>query len=299
MSENPTRPQVQSVAQSLASSGRELSSRFPVWLCDIWGVVHNGERAHPVACDALEKHRENGGSVILITNAPRPSHAIVGQLDGLKVSRNCYDAIVSSGDVTRELVTAHAGGKVFFLGPERDAPLRQGLPVEWSPMNEADAVLCTGLYDDHNEQPEQYDDMLKEMLGKNLIMICANPDIVVQFGDRLIPCAGALARNYAQMGGKVEMAGKPYAPIYEVAIDRANDVVNGNSIERSQVLALGDGMKTDITGARDNDLAVTFITGGIHDEEIGTDGSTQDMANIARDAVAGVNVAGAMRKLEW
>jgi len=290
MSENLERP--------LASSGRELSERFKVWLCDIWGVVHNGEQAHPTACDALEKHRENGGAVVLITNAPRPSHAIVDQLDGLNVARNCYDAIVSSGDVTRELVTAHSGGKVFFLGPERDAPLRQGLPVEWSTMQEADAVLCTGLYDDHNELPEQYDETLREMLGKNLTMICANPDIVVQFGNKLIPCAGALAKNYADMGGKVEMAGKPYAPIYKVSIARANEVA-GLEIERSQVLALGDGMKTDITGARDNNLAVAFITGGIHDEEIGTNGSTQEMANIARNAVEGVNVAGAMRKLEW
>ncbi len=290
MAENPD--------NSLAKNGRELSSRFQIWLCDIWGVVHNGEAAHPVACEALQAHRDDGGVVVLITNAPRPAPAIVAQLDGLNVPRTCYDAIVSSGDVTRELVMKFSGGKVFFLGPERDAPLREGLEVEWSAMDEADAVLCSGLYDDHNEQPEDYNDMLREMLDKNLKMICANPDLIVQFGDRLIPCAGALAKLYEEMGGKVEMAGKPFAPIYDVAIARAVDAT-GSEIDRSQVLALGDGMKTDITGARDNDLAVAFITGGIHDEEIGTDGSVLDMANIARDAVKGVNVAGAMRKLEW
>lgn len=286
------------MSEQLATTGRDLSSRFQIWLCDIWGVVHNGRESHRAACEALAQHRTAGGVVILITNAPRPSHAIVGQLDGLNVPRDCYDAIVSSGDVTRELVMQHAGGKVFFLGPERDAPLREGLDVKWSEMAEAEAVLCTGLYDDQTEQPEEYDGMLKEMCDLNLPMICANPDIVVQFGDRLIPCAGALAKNYEAMGGKVEMAGKPFAPIYDLAMKRAADAT-GSAIVRTQVLALGDGMKTDITGARDNDLAVAFITGGIHDDEIGSDGSVKDMANIARKAVAGVNVAGAMRKLEW
>ena len=283
---------------NLAVNGRELSARFNVWLCDIWGVVHNGEAAHPAACDVLAKHRENGGIIILITNAPRPSHAIVDQLDGLKVPRNCYDAIVASGDVTRELVTAFAGQKVFFLGPDRDRVLKNGLAVEWTELAQADAVLCSGLVDDRSEQPGDYDEILQEMREKNLTMICANPDIVVQFGDRLLPCAGALARNYQELGGKVQMAGKPHAAIYDVSINRASDIL-GKTINRSDVLALGDGMKTDITGARDNNLAVAFITGGIHDAEIGSDGSTEDMANIARTAVNGVNVAGAMRKLEW
>ncbi len=283
---------------SLASTGRELSDRFRIWLCDIWGVVHNGEQAHKQSCNALQKHRENGGIAILITNAPRPFSAVMEQLDGLKVPRQCYDAIVTSGDVTRELVSAHTGGKVFFLGPERDAPLREGLSVEWSSIGDADVVLCTGLYNDKSDQPEDYDEMLSSILEKNLTMICANPDIVVQFGTRLLPCAGALAKRYQDMGGKVEMAGKPFQPIYDLSIARASEVL-GNNVERTSVLAIGDGMQTDITGGRDNDLAVAFITGGIHDEEIGKDGSTQDMANIARNAVSGVKIAGAMRILEW
>ena len=282
----------------LASTGRELSMRFPVWLCDIWGVVHNGEKAHLAACDALQKHREKGGIVILITNAPRPFHAVIEQLAGLKVPRDSYDAIVTSGDVTRELVMAHESGKVFFLGPERDAPLRQGLSVEWSDVAHADAVLCTGLYDDKNDKLEDYDELLGEILSRDLKMICANPDIVVQFGTRLIPCAGALAKKYREMGGKVEMAGKPFAPIYQLSIARAANIA-GHLIERKNVLAIGDGMQTDIAGGRNYNLAVAFITGGIHDDEIGSDGSTQDMAEIARKAVEGVNIAGAMRVLEW
>jgi len=284
--------------RSIASTGRELSALFKVWLCDIWGVVHNGEQAHLVACDALQKHRENGGTVILITNAPRPCHAVIKQLDDLQVPRACYDAIVTSGDVTRELVAAYSGGKVFFLGPERDAPLREGLAVEWSDIHDADAVLCTGLYNDRTDQPEDYDNTLQEILDRNLKMICANPDVIVQFGTRLIPCAGALAKRYQDMGGTVEMAGKPFPPIYELSIERANEVI-GTSVDRKNILAIGDGMQTDITGGRDNNLAVAFITGGIHDDEIGRDGSTQDMADIARKTVKGVQIAGAMRVLEW
>jgi len=282
----------------LASSGRELSRQYQVWLCDIWGVVHNGEQAHLAACKALQKHRENGGIAILITNAPRPCHAVADQLAGLKVPPGSYDAIVTSGDVTRQLVKAHEGGNVFFLGPERDAPLREGLSVNWSSIADADAVLCTGLYNDKTDRPEDYDDMLKDMLGRNLKMICANPDVIVQFGTRLLPCAGALAKRYQDMGGQVEMAGKPFAPIYRLSIERAGEIA-GQTTESKNVLAIGDGMQTDIAGGRDYNLDVAFITGGIHDDEIGPDGSTKDLADIARKAVPGVNIVGAMRKLGW
>ncbi len=298
MSDPLASPLASSVTSPVANSGRELSGQYRVWLCDIWGVVHNGEQAHLAACDALQRHRQNNGIAILITNAPRPHHAVAEQLAGLKVPRDAYDAIVTSGDVTRQLVTAYSGGKVFFLGPERDAPLREGLSVDWSLIDDADAVLCTGLYNDRTDRPEDYDDMLKSILARELKMICANPDIVVQFGTRLIPCAGALAKRYQDMGGTVEMAGKPFAPIYQLSIERAAEVA-GHTIEPRNVLAIGDGMQTDIAGGRDNNLAVAFITGGIHDEEIGPDGSTKEMADIARKAVAGVNIVGAMRKLEW
>lgn len=286
------------MTNKLATNGRELSERHKIWLCDIWGVVHNGVAAHQAACNALEKHRQNDGIVILITNAPRPKHAVITQLEGLKVSENCYDDIVTSGDVTRELVMAYSGQKVFFLGPERDFALKEGLDVEWSGVEEADGVLCSGLYNDKEDQPEDYSELFEKMLSRNLSMICANPDVVVQFGDRLIPCAGALAKYYKEMGGTVDMAGKPFAPIYDVSMNRVAGLA-GCEINRADVLALGDGMNTDIAGARDNNFPVAFITGGIHDEEIGTQGSVEDMANIARKAITGINVSGAMRTLEW
>jgi HAD superfamily hydrolase (TIGR01459 family) len=286
------------MSDPLAASARPLSLRYKVWLCDVWGVVHNGARAHESACEALIKHRENGGIVILITNAPRPHHAVAKQLRGLHVPDEIYDVIVPSGDVTRSLVSAHTGGKIFFFGPERDLQLKEGLEVEWSELDEADGVLCTGLYNDRTDQPSDYQDTFDLMLARDLPMICANPDLVVQFGDRLLPCAGALAAHYAAMGGIVEMAGKPFSPIYDVSLQRAGEIL-GQPVEKSQCLAIGDGMKTDIAGAANYNIAVAFISGGIHDNDIGATDNVEELAGIARNAVKGVNVVAAMRKLEW
>lgn len=286
------------MSETLADNGQQLSARYNVWLCDVWGVVHNGQQADQQTCMALANHRKNGGIVILITNAPRPSSEVFIQLDGLGVPRESYDDVVTSGDVTRELVSAYEGGKVFFMGPDRDFALKAGLPVEWSPLETAQAVLCTGLYDDRTEQPEDYADLLGQIKQLDLPMICANPDIVVKFGDRLLPCAGALARDYQALGGEVQMAGKPFRPIYDVCLQRV-EKITGSDVEQGQLLAIGDGMGTDIKGARDYGLPVAFVTGGIHDKEIGRDGTIEDMANIARAAIKGVKVVGAMRNLEW
>ena len=285
------------MTEAIATSGRQLSDRFKVWLCDVWGVVHNGRMAFRPACDALERHRANGGIVILITNAPRPCHAILPQLASLDVSPDCHDAIVSSGDVTRKLVLDHPGDNIFHLGPQKDQALLDSLPVNFVDFAEADAVLCTGLYNDLNDQPEDYDPLLKKLLARDLDMICANPDKVVQYGDRLIPCGGALAERYEKMGGRVTMAGKPFAPIYDACAAKAAEIL-GRPVERSEFLALGDGMATDITGARDNNLALAFISGGIHDEQTGNS-DARELAKIATTAVPGVKVAGAMRRLEW
>lgn len=286
------------MSDKLAADGRELSARYKVWLCDVWGVVHDGQKAFASSCDALARHRKAGGLVVLITNAPRPSSEVFLQLDGLGVPRAAYDDVVTSGDVTRELVSAHKGGKVFFMGPERDLALKAGLPVIWSDLDEAQAVLCTGLYDDRTETPEDYADMLAQIKKLDLPMICANPDIVVRFGERLLPCAGALARDYEALGGKVAMAGKPFAPIYDVCLQRL-EKLTGDTVDKDQLVAIGDGLATDIKGARDYGLPVAFVVDGIHEKEIGDAGNTEDIADIARKAVKGVKVVAAMRKLEW
>ncbi len=287
---------------SVAEAARDLSAAYPVWLCDVWGVVHDGHEVYTAAADALSRHRAHGGCVILITNAPRPSHVIVPQLQRFGVSDDAYDAVVSSGDVTRELVARRAGSNLFHLGPDEDASLLEGLPVTWTTLGEADAVLCTGLNNDGRdggtaETPDDYRPMLSQMQKRNLPFICANPDRVVGVGGRLYPCAGALADVYTELGGPVEMAGKPYPPIYQVALEQAADIMK-RDVELSQVLAIGDGLPTDIEGARANKLAVHFITGGIHaDDHRGTDAKT-----IAGDMTArmpGLQVAGVAAGLVW
>lgn len=287
---------------SVAEAARDLSAAYSVWLCDVWGVVHDGRKVYPAAAEALSRHRENGGCVVLITNAPRPSHVIVPQMQRFGVPDSAYDAVVSSGDVTRELVRRRAGSNLFHLGPDEDISLLEGLPVNWTVVDEAEAVLCTGLNNDGRdggraETPDDYRPMLSQMHIRNLPFICANPDRVVGIGDRLYPCAGALADVYTQLGGQVEMAGKPYAPIYQVALERAGDIMK-RDVERSQVLAIGDGLPTDIEGARANKLAVHFITGGIHaDDHRGADANA-----VAADLAAtmpGLQVAGVAAGLVW
>ena len=286
-------------SSSLASDqarARWFSERYPVWLCDVWGVVHNGIKADAAACDALERHRAGGGIVVLITNAPRPSRVIFSHLDSLGVSRNAYDTVVSSGDVTMELL-ANTPGKVFHLGPQRDLGLVEDAEARFAGIEDSETVLCTGLINDANESPQDYVPLLEEMRDRGLPMICANPDMVVRRGDSLIPCAGALADLYRAMGGETVMAGKPYGPIYEAAVERASAIA-GRPISRAEVLAIGDGLSTDAEGARRNGFDLLFIVNGIHEAELA--GVTHDgFGERISEAVPGVRLKGIMRALRW
>jgi HAD superfamily hydrolase (TIGR01459 family) len=243
-----------------------IGAGYGVILCDVWGVLHNGMRAFPDAVAALRAARGRGQKVVLITNSPRPRAGVAEQLALLDVPQDCYDAIVSSGDVTRKLI-AEGPRRVFHLGPDRDLPLYDGIDVELSEEFEAQAVVCTGMFDD-DEKPEDYADMLERFRARNLPFICANPDIVVERGDELIWCAGALARDYAQLGGRTEIAGKPHRPIYEAALAEASALL-GREAARSEALAIGDGVLTDVKGAADNGIDVLFVSGGIHAGEYG------------------------------
>jgi HAD superfamily hydrolase (TIGR01459 family) len=277
-------------------SAQSFSDRYPVWLCDVWGVVHNGVQAAPAACDALQRHRACGGIVVLITNAPRPSRVIYPHLDTLGVGRDAYDTVISSGDVTLELLL-HRRGNVFHLGPPRDSGLVEDTEVEFARIEDADTVLCTGLIDDETETPEDYVGLLQAMRKQGLPMICANPDKVVRRGGTLIPCAGALAELYQTMGGETVMVGKPYAPIYEAAIERASEIA-GRAISRDEVLAIGDGLSTDAEGASRNGLDLLFIIGGIHEAEF-ADVGHEGYGERVRQAVPGVRLKGIMTVLHW
>ena len=245
---------------------RDLVGGLEVVLSDIWGVVHNGLVAFPEACAALHTFRKQGGTVILITNAPRPADSVQRQLRKLGVADDTYDAIVSSGDLTRQFVADHPGRKMYWIGPERDSSLHRGLDMVLAPLEQADYIVCTGLFDDETESAEDYRTMMLQARDRNLTLICANPDIVVERGDRLIYCAGAIAELYRELGGEVIFYGKPHRPIYERAIQLAAER-HHHPIELNHVLAIGDSVRTDLAGAHSFGIDCLFVTRGIHAEE--------------------------------
>lgn len=245
----------------------ELAASYDVLLCDVWGVLHNGLRAHPGAADALTRYRAGGGAVVLVSNAPRPGDSVIGQLDRLGVPRTAFDDIVTSGDLTRAMVRERAASPVFHLGPERDRPIFEGLDVAFAPAEEADYCVCSGLWNDATDEPEHYRDLLSGLAAREIPMICANPDIVVEVGDRLVYCAGALAALYEQMGGRTVYTGKPHPPVYHEALARAARI-RGEAAGSGRVLAIGDAIRTDVAGAHAIGADALFVARGIHSQEL-------------------------------
>ena len=276
-----------------------LARGYDVLLCDIWGVVHNGIAAFPDACAALTRFRQGGGTVILITNAPRASEAVGRILDRMQVAHDVYDSIVSSGDVTRGIVGRRTGRRVFHLGPERDHSIFTGLNVSFAPLESADYVVCSGLFDDTIETPDNYRDTLKAMRQRALFMVCANPDVVVERGDTLVYCAGALADAYAALGGEVLYCGKPHAPIYDMALSTAAALRGGRIPARDRVLAIGDSVRTDLKGAAAFGLDVMFVTSGLHAEHYGSREAPDLEALNKVFAEAGVAPRAVMTGLKW
>ena len=250
-----------------------IADQYDVLLCDVWGVIHNGRESFAEACDALTRFNEQGGHVVLISNAPRPSAAVHSQLDGLGVPRSAWKAFVSSGDATRAELARRAPGPALAIGPDRDHALYDGTGVTLADSVEDAAFICvTGPRDDTTETPEDYRAELSIAAARDLEMICANPDRVVQRGDQLIYCAGSLADLYESLGGRVTMAGKPFGPIYDLAIKEA-EALTGGPVDRSRVLCVGDGVVTDVMGANAQGLDCLFIAAGIHgDAARGADG---------------------------
>ena len=239
----------------------QLTDSADILLCDVWGVIHNGVNPFQLSVEALKAARQRGQTVILITNSPRPAGGVIRQFETIGVDPDSWDDIVTSGDVTRQLVT-EGPKQIYFLGPERDIALVEGLDVELVSPDAARAVLCTGLFDDETEQAEDYRSMLESFRARDLPFICANPDRMVERGDRLVPCAGALADLYVELGGETRIAGKPHAPIYREAMARARAI--RGSADQARALAIGDGVHTDIRGALDNGFEAVFIARGIH-----------------------------------
>lgn len=253
---------------SAISGLSEIANDYRFILCDVWGVLHDGLHAHSAAGDALARFRASGGRVILVTNAPRPAAKVIQQLGRLGADPTAFDDIVTSGDVARGFLSGRGGAKIFHLGPERDRPIYDGLSNQLVDENSATLISCTGLFDDTTETPDDYAEQLERLASRGLPMLCVNPDRVVERGDQLVWCAGALAERYAALGGETIIVGKPHAPIYDMALDRLANVA-GRAVARELVLAIGDGVATDLRGAFDQNIDILFVTDGIHSAEFG------------------------------
>jgi HAD superfamily hydrolase (TIGR01459 family) len=257
-----------SLRPALIEGLQSLADRYDLIFCDVWGVLHNGVKAYEAAGDALTRFRAKGGRVVLVSNAPRPGASVGTQLDGFKVPRTAYDAIVTSGDLTRLAIEERLEKVVHHIGPPRDMPIYHGLEVRFGSIEEADYVVCSGFDDDENETVENYRARLEAMLRRDLLMVCANPDLIVERGHMILPCAGAIGLAYQEMGGKVFYAGKPHGPVYDKALAMAA-TINGKPIPKERVLGVGDAIRTDIAGAAGFGIDSLLIARGIHAEELG------------------------------
>ncbi len=275
----------------ILSGLRDIASGYDALVCDVWGVLHDGQTGNPNAVAALRKFRDSRGRVVLLSNAPRPKRDVEAMFQRFGIPLDCYDEIVTSGIATRLDLQARSTDKtlrMFHLGPERDRGIFEGLNIELAGVGTADIVLNSGLFDDDTESPDDYADRLVRMKTRDLLMLCANPDRVVQRGGKLIWCAGALADAYEKIGGEVIYYGKPKPEIY--------DLVRVSLPGASRLLAIGDGMHTDIKGANVAGIDALFIADGIHGEEI--DAVTSEHLGVLFGN-AGVHARAAMRALVW
>lgn len=276
-----------------------LAGRYSAIICDIWGVVHDGKTAFRPACEALSRFRAAGKAVLLLSNAPRPGPAVQEMLDRLDVPREAYDAILTSGDMTRAHLREKGAVKLFHLGPERDLPLYDGIKVERAGPENAELIVCTGLFDDELEVAEDYRARLSGWRDLGLPMLCANPDIVVERGPRLISCAGAVAEIYQGLGGQVTYFGKPHGPAYRAAFHRLGELAGGRGARPANILAIGDAIATDLKGAARSGIDALFVAGGIHAALAGTAEAFNHQGLATAFAAADVRPAAMMWRLSW
>ncbi len=257
-----------------------LTARYDALICDVWGVLHNGVRVSPDAEAALAGARQAGLAVVMLTNAPRMPEDVAGFIRHLGGTGPVWDAIVSSGGVTRRLLAGKGDLPFFHMGPQRDTSLYSGLAARPVALEQAQYVLCTGLFDDETETAEDYRPSLDLMAARGMELICANPDIVVERGHRLIPCAGAIADLYEKMGGPVTWIGKPHPLVYDAA-RAAIETTLGRSVDKTRILGIGDALRTDVAGAATYGIDSLFVLDGIHSAELGAMGRDFSPASVA------------------
>ncbi len=282
----------------ILSGSRDLLAGYDIIISDVWGVVHDGLRAHPAACGALEKARANGTTVILLSNAPGTNTMVAPVLDEKGVPRAAWDALVTSGDITRARLVDTGLSRVFHIGQARDMGLFDGLDIVLSGEGGAEIIVATELRDDRRETPEDYRPLLTRLAQLNLPFLCGNPDFVVHVGDDLLPCAGALAAIYTELGGEVYWAGKPHRPAFSAALAAAARL-RGEPVPQARVLMIGDTLRTDLAGAREFGIDGLFVVSGVHRDETMQDGQVDAARVSALCAAAGVSPVAAMSALVW
>lgn len=249
----------------------EISHNYDALFCDLWGCYHNGIDFYPAAARACQRFRESGGKVILLTNAPRPANSVKALLDRMGAPADSYDAIVSSGSACQAALSGGQFGTRFhYVGPDRDLHMLTDLGQSAQPLETSDAILLTGLRDDSTETPEDYADEIAAWKARDLTVLCANPDLIVDRGHQRLWCAGAIAQAYEDAGGKVVWFGKPHEPVY----NRCHQVLGeltGTETPKSRILAIGDGILTDVPGGINAGLDTIFVTGGLSSSDFGPD----------------------------
>jgi len=276
-----------------------LAARYDAAILDLWGVIHDGAAVYPGATECLRRMGDAGMQRVLLSNAPRGGDAVARHIAAVGVAAECYDGIVTSGDLTRaalieRIAPAGAGKACFHLGPERDRGVFEDLDLPLaSELAAAGYILATGLFDDETEDESHYESFLAEAHRRALIMICANPDRAVIRDGRRVPCAGALAAAYARRGGAVVYYGKPHGAAYRACFDR----LPGISIKR--IVAVGDSLHTDIAGANSVGIDSIFIAGGLHAAELAAGEAPAGAGIEALCAAAGVRPSAAMAALRW
>jgi HAD superfamily hydrolase (TIGR01459 family) len=264
----------------ILASAADLLQNYDVLFCDVWGVIHNGERAYAEAGEALARFRAGGGTVILVSNAPVPAAGVERVLDKTGARRDAWDAIVSSGDIALRHIAEKGYHRLHRVGPPaRDRSLFSRLPGQHAGLEEADAIVCTGLRNSSKETVETYRDLIEVGVAHRLPFVCANPDLVVDVGEVRHLCAGSIAAEYEQRGGEVFWAGKPHPSAYGTALQVAGEL-RGRKPELTRVLAVGDAVRTDLASAQGLGVDGLFITSGIHNDTTMSDGAV-DPAKVA------------------
>ncbi len=251
----------------IISAAGPVLSAYDVVLCDVWGVVHDGNIAITESCNALTRFRAAGGTVVLVSNAPVPPDAVSHILDDKGVPRSAWDRIVSSGGLALDHIRSSGYRRVHRIGPlRRDAAFFDALPPD-VPLTEADVIACSGPFNDRTETGESYRERLRAPAAAGVPMVCANPDLVVHVGNDLLPCAGALGIVYEDLGGSVFWAGKPHAIAYATALIHAAEL-RGAETPKARILAIGDAVRTDLAAAANAGVDALFVAGGIHRDAV-------------------------------